>query len=190
VIALLAIAACASPNPAAPAPKPANTTGNPSLRYTLDQVYLLEVAGVPPDDTILRVARGARRVVVLRHGPPDNLTFAELTLPAEAFDSAARASDSVRLAIRPRPGVYGVDVESSARPIAGATVTFKYPVHFSAPVEATRKYGSDAAFEAVLAVGQLLPDGGIRFLVSSRPAADNLRAALPGPGSYVVGAPR
>ncbi len=190
VLALLAIAACASPNPAAPGPRPSNTTGNPALRYTLDQVYLLEVAGVPPDDTTLRVSRGARRVVVLRHGPPDNLIFAEVTLPAEAFDSAAPTSDSVRLAIRPRPGVYGVDVESSATPIAGATVTFKYPVHFSAPIEATRKYGSDAAFEAVLAVGQLLPDGGIRFLVSTRPASDNLRAALPGPGSFVVGAPR
>lgn len=184
----MAIAACASPNPAAPAPKPASTTGDPLRTYALDQVFLLEVAGVPPDDTTLSVARGARRVIVLRHGPPDNLVFAEVTVPPEAFDSAA-GSGPVRLAIRPRPGVYGVDLESSAT-ILGATVTFKYPVNFSAPVEATQKYGSDVAFEAVLAVGQLLPDGGIRFLVSERPASDNLRAALPGPGSYVVGAPK
>ncbi len=189
VLTLLATAACASPNPAAPAPKPPDTTGDPTRRYASDQVYLLEVAGVPPNDTTLQVARGARRVIVLRHGPPDNLIFAEVTVPPEAFDSAPPASDSVRLSIRPRPGVYGVDVESAA-PMSGATVTFKYSVHFSAPAEARRQYGSDAAFEAVLAVGQLLPDGGIRFLISTRPAADNLRAALPAPGGYVVGAPR
>lgn len=188
-VALLAIAACASPNPAAPAPKPASTTGDPSRTYALDQVFLLEVGGVPPGDTTLSVARGARRVIVLRHGPPDNLPFAEVTFPAEAFDSAAPTPDPVRLSIRPRPGVYGVDLVGPT-PMAGVTLTFKYPVHFSAPVDATRKYGNDAAFEAVLAVGQLLPDGGIRFLVSTRPASDNLRAAVPGPGSYVVGAPK
>ena len=49
---------------------------------------------------------------------------------------------------------------------------------------------SDEAFESALAVGQLHPDGGIRFLVSIRPTADNLRAELPEPGSYVVGAPK
>ena len=188
VCVLLAIAACGSPNPAAPVPKPSNTTGDPSRTYALNQVFLLEMAGVPPNDTTLNVARGARRVIVLRHGAPDNLIFADVTLPAEAFDSAPGA-DSVRLSIRPRPGVYGVDLESAATP-AGAAVTFEYPVHFSAPADARRKYGSDAAFEAVLAVGHLLPSGGIRFLISTRPAADNLRAALPGPGNYVVGAPR
>lgn len=186
-MALLATTACAAPNPTAPAPRPPNTTGDPSRTYALDQVYVLEVAGVPPDDTTLSVALGVHRVIVLRHGPPDNLTFAEVTLPAAAADSAPAARDSVRLQISPRPGVYGIDLESTA-PVAGASVTFKYPVHFSAPVEATKQFGSDAAFEAVLAVGQLVP-GGIRFLVSSRPASDNLRAALPGPGSYVVGAP-
>src|SRR5687768_7107158 len=95
LLALLAIAACASRNPAAPAPRPPNTTGDPSRTYALDQVYLLEVAGVPPDDTTLSVSRGQRRVIVLRHGPPDNLIFAEVTLPAEGLDSAA--SDAVRL---------------------------------------------------------------------------------------------
>jgi hypothetical protein len=158
--------------------------------YTLDQVFLLETAGVPPDDTTLTVARGARRVIVLRHGPPDNLIFADVTLPATAPDSLPRPGpDSIRISLRPRPGVYGVDVESPALPV-GTTVTFEYPVHFSAPAEARQKYGTDAGFEAVMAVGQLLPDGGIRFLISTRPTSDNLRAAIPGPGGYVVGAPR
>jgi hypothetical protein len=182
------LGACAARGPATPPPKPPDTTGDPTRRYTLDQVFLLEMAGVPPDDTILRVARGVRRVVVLRHGPPDNLVFADLAVPPTAFDTVA-GSDSVRVSVRPRPGVYGVDLESGV-PIRGASVTFEYPVHFSAPADAVRRYGSDAAFEAVLAVGELLPDGGIRFLISTRPAADNLSAELPGAGSYVVGAPR
>ncbi|HET8624462.1 MAG TPA: hypothetical protein VFM14_12945 [Gemmatimonadales bacterium] len=187
-LALLALAACAPQRPLEPAPRPPETTGDPTRRYPLDQVFLLEMAGVPPDDTTLTVARGARRVIVLRHGPPDNLVFADLTLPPDAFDTAA-AADSIRLSVRPRPGVYGVDLDSGA-PIRGASVTFEYPVHFAAPAEARQRYGSDAAFEAVLAVGELLPDGGIRFLISTRPTADNLSAVLPGPGSYVVGAPR
>jgi hypothetical protein len=128
-------------------------------------------------------------VIVLRHGTPDNLVFADVTVPAPAPDSAARPLDSLRLSIRPRPGVYGVDIEAPVLP-PGTAVTFDYPVHFSAPAAARARYGSDAAFEAALAVGELLPDGGLRFLVSTRPAADNLRAELPGPGSYVVGAPR
>jgi hypothetical protein len=188
-VALLALAACAAPNPAAPVPRASGTTGDPSRRYTLDQVYLLETAGVPPEDTTVATQRGVRRVIVLRHGPPDNLVFADLALPAQPGDTTAPAADSVQVAIRPRPGVYGVDLEAAALP-PGTAVTFEYPVHFAAPVEATRQYGSDAAFEAALAVGELLPDGGIRFLLSTRPAADNLRAELPGPGSYVVGAPR
>jgi hypothetical protein len=155
----------------------------------MDQVYLLETSGVPPEDTTVSVARGTRRVIVLRHGPPDNLTFADVTLPAQPRDSAAPPADSIRVSIRPRPGVYGVDIESAALP-PGSAVTFEYPVHFSAPAQARTQFGTDAAFEALLAVGQLLPDGGIRFLISTRPAGDNLRAELPGPGSYVVGAPR
>jgi hypothetical protein len=190
VLALLAIVACGSRNPAAPIPRPSNTTGDPSRVYALDQVFLLETAGVPPDDTTLTVARGARRVIVLRHGAPDNLTFADLTLPAAPPDSlAAPGPDSVRISVRPRPGVYGVDVESPALP-TGTSVTFEYPVHFSAPDEARERYGSDAKFEAVMAVGLLLPGGGIRFLISTRPTSDNLRAVIPGPGGYVVGAPR
>lgn len=154
-------------------------------------MYLLETAGVPPDDTALYVTPGTRRVVVLRHGPPDNLIFADVTLPALPGDTTRPPPDSVELAVRPRPGVYGVDVEIGSLVLPpGTTVTFEYPVHFSAPEDARRRYGSDEAFEAALAVGQLLPDGGIRFLVSTRPAADNLRAVLPEPGSYVVGAPR
>jgi hypothetical protein len=191
LLVLVAAIACGAPNPAAPVPRPPSSTGDPTRRYELEQVYLLEMEGVPPDDTTLYVTPGTRRVVVLRHGPPDNLVFADLTLPALPRDTTRPAADSVRLAVRPRPGVYGLDVQigSLALP-AGTAVTFEYPVHFSAPEDARRRYGSDEAFESALAVGQLLPDGGIRFLVSTRPTADNLRAELPEPGSYVVGAPK
>ena len=188
ILTLLALPACAVRKPIEPPTRPPETSGDPTRRYALNQVFLLEMAGVPPDDTTLSLSRGSRRVIVLRHGPPDNLVFADLTVPPAAFDSAA-GSGPVRVSVRPRPGVYGVDIESAAA-MRGASVTFEYPVHFSAPAEARQRYGTDAAFEAVLAVGELLPDGGIRFLVSTRPAADNLAAELPGPGSYVVGAPR
>jgi hypothetical protein len=189
--ALLAALACGAPNPAAPVPRPTSSTGDPTRRFELDQVYLLEMEGVPPDDTTLYVTPGTRRVVVLRHGPPDNLVFADVTLPPLPRDTTRPAPDSVKLAVRPRPGVYGVDVEIGSLVLpAGTAVTFEYPVHFSAPEDARRRYGSDEAFEAALAVGQLLPDGGVRFLVSTRPTADNLRAELPEPGSYVVGAPK
>jgi hypothetical protein len=186
--ALLTLAACAARKAIEPAPRPPETTGDPTRRYTLDQVYLLETAGVPPEDTALTLARGKRRVIVLRHGPPDNLVFADVVVPAEALDTAA-APDSIQVSVRARPGVYGIDLQSPI-PLKNPAVTFEYAVHFSAPADARRRYGSDAAFEAVLAVGELLPDGGIRFLISTRPAADNLTAVLPGAGSYVVGAPR
>ncbi|HEU5171405.1 MAG TPA: hypothetical protein VFU46_12745 [Gemmatimonadales bacterium] len=185
--AATAALACGAPRPVAPGPGPETTTGDPSRVWPPDQVYLLEVSGVPAPDTTLFLHRGERRVVVLRHGPPDNVTFAEVAFAPDALGPAA--GESVRVAIRPRPGVYGVDLETGA-PLTAATVTFKYAMHFSAPDAARRQYGSDAAFERVLAIGRIIPDTGIRFLVSTRPASDNLSAVIPGGGSYAVGAPR
>ncbi|MEA2724597.1 MAG: hypothetical protein QOH59_2368, partial [Gemmatimonadales bacterium] len=44
--------------------------------------------------------------------------------------------------------------------------------------------------EKVLAVGRILPDNQIELLPSIRPGADNLQAALPAPGGYLVAAPQ
>ena len=178
--------ACASaPLTAGKSPSP--TTGDPARTYALSQVYLLQVSGPPVADTTVRVRRGARRVILLRHAAPDNLTFAELMIPAAAFDTTG--GDSVDLAIQVRPGVYGIDLRTSA-PLKSAILTFKYAVHFRALDEARARFGSDIAFERVLAIGKLGPGETIVFQRSSRPAADNLSATLAGAGSYVVGAPK
>ena len=50
-------------------------------------------------------------------------------------------------------------------------------------------YGSDVLYERALAVGQLAARrAALALLPSTRPAADNLQAALPAPGTYLVAA--
>lgn len=125
---------------------------------------------------------------MLRHGPPENMVFARLTFTAAAFGDSGQ---TVQVDVHPRPGLYGLDVTTSL-PLrdGGGTVVFEYARYFSAPARARQVYGSDAAFERALAVGRRLPDGQIELLPSFRPAADNLGAALPAPGSYLVAAPQ
>lgn len=150
----------------------------------LAAVYLLEASGGPPGDTTVSLEAGRDRVVVLRHPAPDYAVFAHV-----AFDSGSFAAGSgeVRVSIRPRPGLYGIDLETSA-PLRRAQVTFKYAVHFLAPAGARAAYGSDIGFERELFVGRLEGEQ-VTFLPSTHPATDNLAAELPGSGSYVVGAP-
>lgn len=148
---------------------------------------VLETAGPPPSDTSVTFTTGRPRVIVLRHGPPENVVFAELAFPAGAF--RADSGREVRVDVRPRPGVYGLDLSTSLPLAGGATVTFKYARYFSAPARARAAYGSDGAYERALAVGELLPGGTqLALLPSARPAADNLRSALPAPGTYLVAA--
>src|SRR5262249_20088423 len=116
-----------------------------------------------------------------------DLTFGELALPSQAFDSTA--PDSVNVDIRIRRPLYGLDLTTSA-PLRAATLTFKYAVHFAAPAEARKVFGSDVAFERGLAVGNLGPGETIVLQRSTRPATDNLAAVIPSAGSYVVGAPK
>ncbi|HTC23835.1 MAG TPA: hypothetical protein VK688_05700 [Gemmatimonadales bacterium] len=180
---LLACASAPLNGPKAPTP----TTGDPKRTYALPQVYLLQMSDPPVPDTTVRVRRGVPRVIVLRHAAPDDLTFAELDLPAAAFDTTR--GDSVDITIHPRPGLYGVDLTTSAT-LKSATLTFKYAVHFKAPDDARAALGSDVAFERLLAIGKLGSGETIAFQRSSRPAADNLSAELTSAGSYIVGAPK
>ncbi|MDQ3222004.1 MAG: hypothetical protein M3Q75_00775, partial [Gemmatimonadota bacterium] len=113
--------------------------------------------------------------------------FSRLTFDASAFGDSGR---SVRIDVRPRPGIYGLDLASTL-PFTGQTaVTFVYGRYFSPAARARQVYGSDVAFERALAVGRVLPDGQVELLPSDQPGADNLRASLPGPGSYLVAAPQ
>jgi hypothetical protein len=147
-------------------------------------VFTLEAFGAPPADTVVRISAGESRVVILRHAPPDNSPFAEVSFAAGAFDGDAE----VRLAVV--PGLYGLDIQANAGLGSGSRITFKYPVHFSAPAGSRQRYGSDVAFEQALLVGRVVSEGRIDLLPSTRPAADNLSAALPDTGRYLVVAPR
>jgi hypothetical protein len=101
----------------------------------------------------------------------------------------ADSGQSVNVEVHPRPGVYGLDLTTSLPLRAGgATLVFEFARFFSAPTRARQVYGSDIAFERALAVGRLLPDNQIELLPSSRPAPDNLSAAMPAAGSYLVAA--
>ena len=161
---------------------------SPARVIPLASAIVLETAGPPPADTTVTFTAGEPRVVVLRHGPPENLVFAEVTFAANAFH--ADSGRPVEVEIRPRPGVYGLDLLTSVSFSEGASVVFKYPRYFSAPAKARAAYGSDMLYERALAIGQLLGTGqSLALLPSTRPFTDNLQAALPSPGTYLVAAP-
>lgn len=146
------------------------------------EVFTLEAFGAPPADTVVQVQGGQSRVVILRHAPPDNSPFAEVSLAEFGGDA------EVRLAVV--PGLYGLDIGANSGLGSGSRITFKYPVHFAAPAGSRQRYASDVAFEQALLVGRVLPDGRIALLPSYRPAADNLSAAIPDTGRYLVVAPK
>jgi hypothetical protein len=149
---------------------------------------MLESWGAAPSDTTVSLRPGKKRTIVMRHGPPDNTVFAELVLPAEVLPDSSTDSMTVSLAVR--PGRYGLTITASRAFKAGAVLRFEHPVHFAAPVAVNEKYGSTARFEQALAIGVQEQDGRYHLLPSTRPAADALEATIPGPGVYVVAAPR
>jgi len=166
----------------------AEPVANPEVTLPQDRLFLLEAWGAPPSDTTVSLMPGKRRSIVLRHGPPDNTVFAELILPAGALPDSSGPGYSVTL--MPRPGTYGITITTTPAFKAGATLRFEYPVHFSAPAAAVVKYGNTTRFEAALSIGYQEQDGRFHLLPSTRPAADALLATIPGPGVYIVAAPR
>jgi hypothetical protein len=151
------------------------------------RLFQLETGGPPPGDTSLTFVSGTPRVVVLYHAG-ESIVFARLSFEPAAFGDSGQ---SVELNVRPRPGIYGLDLTTSVPFRSGqVAITFVYGRYFSAPARARQVYGSDVAFERAVAVGQLLTDGQVLLLPTTRPAPDNLHAALPVPGSYVVAAPQ
>jgi hypothetical protein len=156
----------------------------------LSEVFVLEAAGVAPEDTVV-VLRGDAvppQVIVLRRPAPDFGLFARLELGDSAAPGNGAAAATVRLA--PRPGEYGVDLAIDGTQPGSGTILFSYGSHFVAPAGARQRYGSDLLFERALAIGKLEPGGQVRFLPTSRPGTDILRAPLAGAGRYLVAAPR
>ena len=178
----LAVACGGRAAPAGPKPGPAGVV----RVVPLDAAFVLETAGAPPPDTSVAFTAGVFHTIILRHGPPDNLVFAELEFPPKAF--AADSGRPVTVGIHPRPGVYGVDITVSLPLAHGASLTFEYARYFSAPARARAAYGTDVLYERALAIGKLEPGGQLGFLPSTRPASDNIRSALPAAGSYLVAA--
>jgi hypothetical protein len=152
-----------------------------------DSVVLLEAWGAAVNDTTLMVATGHPRVIILRHGPPDNTVFAELSLPANGFDSPP--GDSVRVTLQPRPGMYGVTITSETPIKSGAVLVFKYAYHFSRP-SGTDRYRTNVELEEALFIGRIQDNETVAVLQSTRPASDNLQAVIPAGGTYGVAALR
>jgi hypothetical protein len=181
---LTAVWSCGARQPAAPGAQPGLTA--PRL-LPLARVFVLETSGPPPPDTSVVFTTGIPRTIVLYHAG-ENITFAKLVFEPGAFADSGR---TVQADVRPRPGVYGLDLATSLPLQANqSSVIFEYARYFSAPARARQVYGSEVAFERAVAVGRVLPDAQVELLPSSRPAADNVQALLPGPGSYIVAAPQ
>lgn len=179
-----ALAACGGRAPS----KAKGAEPAPTRVIPLASAIGLETSGPPPSDTAVTFTGGEPRVIVLRHGPPENVVFAEVSFAPGTFH--ADSGRPVKVEIRPRPGVYGIDLTTSVPFSEGVSVVFKYPRYFSAPAKARAVYGSDALYERALAIGQVLGTGQtLALLPSTRPAPDNLQAALPAPGTYLVAAP-
>jgi hypothetical protein len=153
----------------------------------LDSVFVLEWGGVPPEDTVVRMAKSKRRVILIRRGAPDNSLFARLEVPPAAFSGGP---DTVAIAITPRPGRYGVDLEFPADSTTRIELAFSYALAFVAPAGARAAYGSDLEFEKALLIARLDPDGRITFLPTTSPGADIVTATITRPGRYLVAAPR
>jgi hypothetical protein len=181
----LAVAACGG----ARAPSGNTKTPAPEARtIPLPEAIVQETSGPPPADTEVTFTAGEPRVIVIRHGPPEYVVFAELSFPAAAFAERGR---EVRVEVRPRPGVYGLDVVTSLAVRDSATIAFKYARYFAAPGRARARYGSDIAYERALAVGRVRrPESLLTLLPSTRPFPDVLQAPLPAAGTYLVAAPQ
>lgn len=145
-------------------------------------MFVLESSGSQPDDTTLAIAGGRTRTVVIRREAPDNSLFARLT-----FQTAP--GDSTRITIRPRPGLYGFDLLIDRPLPAGVAVALSYAVQFVAPAGARSRYGNDLEFERALFLART-DSGRVEFLPSMRPGSDIIESMVPGPGRYLLAAPR
>lgn len=151
-------------------------------RVPRDQVDLVEVGGIAPNDTVLRVLKGVARTLVLRHGPPDHVEFLELTLPATVFASAGK--DTILVTVTTRPGIYGVDLAADADWGPGTQLAFKYAVHFYPPSDALRRYRTLTEVAKRLTIARRERNGDLTIFYSTAPAPDVSRALIPGAGSW------
>lgn len=151
-------------------------------RVSRTQADIVELGGIAPNDTVLRVLKGVARVLVLRHGPPDRAEFLELTLPATVFAGAGK--DTILVTVTTRPGIYGVDLSANADWGPGTELAFKYAVHFYPPSGALRRFGTLTEVAKRLTIARRERNGDLTIFHSTAPAPDVSRAFIPGPGSW------
>jgi hypothetical protein len=183
----MALAGCASAQPAAPAGPPAPTVGDGGP-VALREVWPLERIGPSPSDTVVRFAAATGRTIVLRHPRPDHAVFVIVSVPPGAF--RPQAGDSVSLRFEPLPGRYGVTIRSTDSLVGIALGTFSYAVHFAQPDGSTSRYPTSTRFEAAMGAARMLDSTSLRFLPTERPAGDMTRFAIGSLGTYLLAAPR
>jgi len=188
-VAMLLLAACGPPSGIQPGGVPASAPPPVLAPRPIAQVFILEASGAAPEDTVVEVHRTSRRVIVLRRSAPDFGLFATVEFGSSA-DTTAKEGAPARVLLKPTPGLYGLDIAIEETVADSATITFSYGTHFVAPAGARERYGSNLAFEKVLAIGKVGDGGMVVFLPTSRPGSDMVSAPLQGPGRYVVAAPR
>jgi len=154
----------------------------------IGQVFLLDSWGTAPSDTVVSWAAAEQRVIVLRRATPDNNLFGRIVFPAGSV--VPRRGDSATVQVRMTPGLFGVEISTEDEVKEGAQIVFSYAIHFVAPAAAREVYGSEIRFERFLGVGRLDAESTLVFLDSYRPGSDLLTSRLPGPGRYLVAAPR
>jgi hypothetical protein len=179
---------CGTPQGIAPG-SPAAAAPKPLPPRPLAEVVGLGAAGTQPDDSVIALVPGAHRVIVLRRSAPDFGLFARIELGDSTLQPPAGAPQAA-LAVHPRPGEYGLELDLRGSAGQGGTILFSYGSHFVAPAGAREHYGSDIFFERQLAIGRLDSTGQVVFLPTRRPGSDMLQAPLAGPGRYLVAAPR
>lgn len=175
----------------APLDEPAPADRPPPAPVPMQDAFVLESWGVPPEDTTVTFPAFEPRVILIRRGAPDNSVFAELRLPPGSILPPPGRS-TVAVTLRPRPGLFGLEIllEPGASMEGPAELLFSYAVHFVMPEEARARYGTAIAFERGLFVAELRGAGELRFLRSRRPASDVLTATIQGPGVFLVAMPR
>ncbi len=184
---MLLIGACSRNTFGAPAVDRAATirSGPP---IPVAQAWLLDQSGPSATDTTVRFDPATPRTVLLRHGPPDNAVYVIVEIPAGAVAPAGDGSASIT--IEPEPGRYAIRISTSGALTAPLSLTFSYATHFQAPSDAMARYPSPTRFDQAMGVGVLEGGDLIRFLPTTRPAADMMQFSTSTPGTYVLAAPR
>lgn len=149
---------------------------------------MLDQTGPSATDTVVWFDPAKPRTVMLRHAPPDNAVYAIVDVPAGAV--APAAGDSASISIAPTPGRYALGISTTGALSGSLVVTFSYATHFQAPSDALARYPSPARFDQAMGAGVLEGADIIRFLPTTRPAADMMQFTVSAPGTYVLAAPK